>query len=51
VVALNAVFLAAIQHLALGALTRDRFAGVTMDEMGWRRIEAAIDRMLEAYPG
>jgi AcrR family transcriptional regulator len=51
VVALNAVFLAAIQHLALGALTRDRFAGVTMDEMGWRRIESAIDRMLEAYPG
>lgn len=51
VVALNAVFLAAIQHLALGAATRNRFAGVTMDAAGWRRIEVAIDRMLEAYPG
>ncbi|WP_029414955.1 TetR/AcrR family transcriptional regulator [Brevundimonas bacteroides] len=50
VVALNAVFLAAIQHLALGALTRKRFAGVVLDAAGWTRIEAAIDRMLEVYP-
>lgn len=50
VVALNVVFLAAVQHLALAALTRDRFAGVTLDDAGWARIEAAIDRMLEAYP-
>jgi AcrR family transcriptional regulator len=51
VVALNVVFLAAVQHLALAALTRDRFAGVTLDDAGWSRIEAAVDRMLEAYPG
>jgi AcrR family transcriptional regulator len=50
VVALNVVFVAAVQHLALAALTRDRFAGVTLDDAGWARIEAAIDRMLEAYP-
>lgn len=50
VVALNVVFLAAVQHLALAAATRDRFAGVTLDETGWLRIEAAIDRLLEAYP-
>ncbi|MEQ7154052.1 TetR/AcrR family transcriptional regulator [Brevundimonas aurifodinae] len=50
VVALNVVFLAAIQHLALAAQSRDRFAGVTLDDAGWARIEAAIDRMLLAYP-
>lgn len=50
VVALNVVFLAAVQHLALAAATRDRFAGVTLDDAGWLRIEAAIDRLLEAYP-
>jgi AcrR family transcriptional regulator len=50
VVALNVVFLAAVQHLALAGTTRDRFAGVTLDDKGWARIEAAIDRMLLAYP-
>lgn len=50
VVALNVVFLAAVQHLALAAATRDRFAGVALDDDGWLRIEAAIDRLLEAYP-
>ena len=50
VVALNVVFLAAVQHLALAAATRDRFAGVTLDDAGWARIETAIDRMLLAYP-
>lgn len=50
VVALNVVFLAAVQHLALAAATRDRFAGVALDDAGWLRIEAAIDRLLEAYP-
>jgi len=50
VVALNVVFLAAVQHLALAATTRERFAGVSLDDAGWLRIEAAIDRMLEAYP-
>lgn len=50
VVALNAVFLAAIQHLALAATARGRFAGVSLDDPGWLRIETALDRMLEAYP-
>jgi DNA-binding response OmpR family regulator len=50
VVALNVIFLAAVQHLALAAATRDRFAGVTLDDVGWTRIEAAIDRLLDAYP-
>ena len=50
VVALNVVFLAAVQHLALAAMTRERFAGVSLDEAGWHRIETAIDRMLDAYP-
>lgn len=50
VVALNVVLLAAVQHLALAATTRDRFAGVALDDAGWLRIEAAIDRLLEAYP-
>lgn len=50
VVALNVVFLAAVQHLALAAASRERFAGIALDDTGWPRIEAAIDRMLEAYP-
>lgn len=50
VVALNIVLLAAVQHLALAATTRGGFAGVTLDDTGWARIEAAIDRMLMAYP-
>jgi hypothetical protein len=27
------------------------FAGVTLDDAGWLRIQAAIDRMLQADPG
>jgi hypothetical protein len=50
VVALNVVFLAAVQHLALAALTRDRFAGVSLDDAGWERVQAALDRLLLAYP-
>jgi AcrR family transcriptional regulator len=50
VVALNVVFLAAIQHLALAAATRERFAGVTLDDAGWDRVEAALERLLLAYP-
>lgn len=50
VVALNVVFLAAVQHLALAALTRDRFAGVNLDDAGWERVQAALDRLLDAYP-
>lgn len=50
VVALNVVLLAAVQHLALAAATRDRFAGVALDDAGWSRIEAAVDRLLETWP-
>lgn len=50
VVALNAVMLAAIQHLALAGAARGRFAGVVLDDAGWARIEAALDALLTAYP-
>ena len=50
VVALNVVLLAAIQHLALAAAARDRFAGLALDDAGWLRIEAAVERLLQAYP-
>ncbi|AQR60345.1 hypothetical protein BZG35_00745 [Brevundimonas sp. LM2] len=50
VVALNVVLLAAVQHLALAASIRGGFAGVVLDDAGWRRIETAIDHMLAAYP-
>lgn len=50
VVALNVVLLAAVQHLALAAASRGQFAGVALDDAGWRRIEAAIDQMLLTYP-
>lgn len=50
VVALNVILLAAVQHLALAAATRERFAGVALDDAGWTRIEAAIDRLLDAWP-
>src|SRR5690606_34622251 len=46
--ALNAVLMAAVQHLALadgGAV-----GGLTLDEPGWTRVTAALDRLLAAYP-
>lgn len=48
-VALNAVLLASVQHLALSA-PRGDFGGVTLDEAGWSRIEAAIDTLTGVWP-
>lgn len=49
-VALNAVLLAAVQHLALSADARPGVGGVALDDAGWTRIEAALDRLLIAFP-
>jgi len=49
-VALNAVLLAAVQHLALSAGARPGVGGVALDDAGWARIEAALDRLLIAFP-
>lgn len=48
--ALNAVLLAAVQHLALSADARPGVGGVALDDAGWTRIEAALDRLLVAFP-
>ena len=50
VFALNAVLLAAIQHLALAAEARGRFAGLELDDAGWIRIEAAVAALADAWP-
>lgn len=50
VVALNVVLLAAVQLLALAASRRGMFGGVVLDEAGWSRIEAAIDRLTGLWP-
>ena len=50
VFALNAVMLAAVQHLALTGASRGRFAGLELDAAGWARIEAAIDQLTAAWP-
>lgn len=50
VFALNAVMLAAVQHLALTGASRGRFAGLDLDPSGWTRIEAAIDQLTAAWP-
>lgn len=49
-VALNAVLLAAVQHLALSAGSRPGVGGVALDDAGWARIEAALDQLLVAFP-
>jgi AcrR family transcriptional regulator len=49
-VALNAVLLAAVQHLALTGSTRPGVAGVGLDDAGWSRIEAALDQLLVVFP-
>ncbi len=45
--ALNAVLMAAVQHLALadGAAV----GGLALDDAGWPRAEAALDRLLAVY--
>lgn len=50
VFALNAVMLAAVQHLALAGASRGRFAGLDLDPFGWARIETAIDQLTAAWP-
>ena len=49
-VAINAVLLAAVQHLALSGGTRPGVGGVALDEAGWSRIETALDALLVAFP-
>jgi len=49
-VAMNVVLLAAVQHLALAGGARGAFGGVALDEAGWLRIEASLDRLTQAYP-
>jgi AcrR family transcriptional regulator len=48
--ALNIVLLAAVQHLALAGAQREAFGGVALDDSGWARVDAALDRLLDAYP-
>lgn len=50
IVALNVVLLGAVQHLALAAAARGAFAGVTLDDAGWSRIEAALDTLTGVWP-
>lgn len=49
-VAVNAVLLAAVQHLALSGGARPGVGGVALDDAGWARIEAALDALLVAFP-
>jgi len=49
-VAINAVLLAAVQHLALSGGSRPGVGGVSLDEAGWTRIEGALDALLAAFP-
>lgn len=49
-VALNAVLLAAVQHLVLSGGARPGVGGVALDEAGWARIEGALDALLVAFP-
>ena len=49
-VAINAVLLAAVQHLVLTGETRPGSGGVALDETGWGRIEAALDALLVVFP-
>lgn len=49
-VAVNAVLLAAVQHLALSGGARPGVGGIALDDAGWARIEAALDALLVAFP-
>ncbi len=49
-VAINAVLLAAVQHLALSGGARPGVGGVALDDAGWARIETALDALLVAFP-
>ena len=50
IAALNSMLLAAVQHLVLSAHARGTFAGVTLDDAGWARIEAALDTLTTVWP-
>jgi len=49
-VAINAVLLAAVQHLALSGGSRPGVGGVPLDDAGWVRIEGALEALLAAFP-
>ena len=49
-VAINAVLLAAVQHLALSGGARPGVGGVALDDAGWARIETALDQLLGVFP-
>lgn len=46
--ALNAVLMAAVQHLALA--NSSAVGGLALDESGWPRVTAALDHLLSVYP-
>lgn len=48
--ALDAVMLAAVQHVAIVAHARGRLAGFEMNELGWIRTLHALERLVQAYP-
>lgn len=50
--AINALLIGAVQMLVLSAATTGGFAGMTLDEQGWERIEVAVRRLARAaYQG
>jgi Transcriptional regulator len=49
-VALTVVLTAAVQGLALADRARGGFSGLELNETGWARIEAALDRLTRAWP-
>lgn len=46
--AVNALLIGAVQMLVLSAAATGGFAGMTLDDQGWDRIEAAVRRMARA---
>lgn len=49
-IALNAVLLGAVQQLALASQAHGAVGGLALDEAGWPRVGAALDRLLRAWP-
>lgn len=50
VIAVNAVLVGAVQHLALAGASLGSVGGVTLDEAGWARTTAALDSLLVVFP-
>lgn len=48
--ALSVVLLAAVQQLAVAEDARSAFGGILLDDTGWARIEAAVDRLVNSWP-